>query len=145
MQNGKRRHLHTDQGVLDGCCQVVWRVSSHTIWNCTQPLKDGQKGFVLSMTWLNKVLARSTNHAAQANKESLDGELGPVDNTDIVLDIGPDGDTLKDEMGEPYIPMRPGTQLGEHYEVVPQEAWDREFEQLMIELARVSHRIRAGS
>ena len=25
------------------------------------------------------------------------------------------------------------------------EAWDREFEQLMIELARVSHRIRAGS
>ena len=28
---------------------------------------------------------------------------------------------------------------------MPQEAWEREFEQLMIELARVSHRIRAGS
>ncbi|KAJ5585581.1 uncharacterized protein N7459_005381 [Penicillium hispanicum] len=90
----------------------------------TRPLKDGQKGFVLSMTWLKKVLARSTTHAAQADKESLESELGPVDNSDIVLDIGPDSNNLKDEMGEPYVPMRPGLQLGEDYEIVPQEGWN---------------------
>jgi hypothetical protein len=36
-------------------------------------------------------------------------------------------------------------QLRQRKSSMPQEAWDREFEQLMIELARVSHRIRAGS
>ena len=36
-------------------------------------------------------------------------------------------------------------QLRQKKSSMPQEAWEREFEQLMIELARVSHRIRAGS
>jgi len=36
-------------------------------------------------------------------------------------------------------------QLRQKKPSMPQEAWEREFEQLMIELARVSHRIRAGS
>ena len=35
--------------------------------------------------------------------------------------------------------------LRQHKKTMAPEQWDREFEQLMIELARVSHRIRAGS
>ncbi|KAJ5280733.1 hypothetical protein N7478_006105 [Penicillium angulare] len=89
-----------------------------------QPLKDGQKGYVISSTWLKKVFARSSTHADRADKESLESELGSLDNTDIVLDIGPKQDDLKDEQGGLYVPMRPGLQLGEHYEIVPQEAWD---------------------
>ncbi|KAJ5701966.1 hypothetical protein N7488_009514, partial [Penicillium malachiteum] len=89
-----------------------------------KPLKDGQKGFVISSKWLKKVFARSSTHADKADNESLDSELGPVDNTDIVLDIGPQENGLKDQRGESYVPMRPGLQHGEHYEIVPQEAWD---------------------
>jgi hypothetical protein len=36
-------------------------------------------------------------------------------------------------------------QLRQKKSTVAPEAWEREYEQLMIELARVSHRIRAGS
>ncbi|KAJ6090348.1 hypothetical protein N7486_009163 [Penicillium sp. IBT 16267x] len=88
-----------------------------------KPLKDGQKGFVISYSWLQKVFARSSTHADKASKDALDSELGPVDNTDIVLDIGPKDD-LKDEQGDVYVPMRPGLQFGEDYEIAPQEAWD---------------------
>ncbi|KAJ6008232.1 hypothetical protein N7540_012208 [Penicillium herquei] len=89
-----------------------------------KPLKNGQKSFVISSKWLKKVFARSSTHADKADKESLESELGPVDNTDIVLDIGPQENGLKDHRGESYVPMRPGLQHGEHYEIVPQEAWD---------------------
>lgn len=89
-----------------------------------QPLKYRQKGYVISMTWLKKVFARSSTHADKADKEALQSELGPVDNSDIVLDLGPTKHVLKDEKGEPFVPVRPGLQLGEDYEVVPQEAWN---------------------
>lgn len=89
-----------------------------------KPVEDDQKGFAISMTWLKKVLARSSDHADKADKESLDTELGPVDNSDIVLDLGPAELNLKDERGEQFVPLRPGLQLGEDYEIVPQEGWD---------------------
>lgn len=89
-----------------------------------KPVENDQKGFVISMTWLKKVLARSSDHADKADKESLDSELGPVDNTDIVLDLGPAERNLKDERGEQFVPLRPGLQLGQDYEIVPQEGWD---------------------
>lgn len=89
-----------------------------------QPLKYRQKGYVISMTWLKKVFARSSTHADKADKEALQSELGPVDNSDIVLDMGPTKYALKDEKGDPFVPLRPGLQLGEDYEIVPQEAWD---------------------
>lgn len=89
-----------------------------------QPLKYRQKGYVISMAWLKKVFARSSTHADKGNKEALLSELGPVDNSDIVLDLGPTKNALKDEKGEPFVPLRPGLQLSEDYEIVPQEAWD---------------------
>src|SRR5699024_7243543 len=30
---------------------------------------------------------------------------------------------FKDEAGEPFVPLRPGLQMAEDFEIVPQEAW----------------------
>jgi ubiquitin carboxyl-terminal hydrolase 4/11/15 len=89
-----------------------------------QPLKDGQKGYVVSSRWVKTLYARSTSYADKADKESMDNELGPVDNRDIVLDTDPANSNFRYENGEPYVPLRPNVQLGEDYEIVPQEAWD---------------------
>lgn len=89
-----------------------------------QPLKDGQRGYVISARWVKTLYARSTTYADKADKESMDNELGPVDNSDIVLDTDPANSNFKYENGEPYVPLRPNVQLGEDYEIVPQEAWD---------------------
>lgn len=89
-----------------------------------QPLEDGQKGYVISMTWMKKVFARSSTQADRADKESLESELGPVDNSDIVLDTDPETSDFKDEANEPYVPIRPGLQISEDFELVPQAGWD---------------------
>jgi ubiquitin carboxyl-terminal hydrolase 4/11/15 len=89
-----------------------------------EPLKDGQKGYVISSRWVKTLYARSTSYADKADKESADNELGPVDNRDIVLDTDPANSNFKYENGEPYVPLRPNVQLNQDYEIVPQEAWD---------------------
>ncbi|KAJ5908782.1 hypothetical protein N7495_001464 [Penicillium taxi] len=88
-----------------------------------QPLKDGQKGFVISKVWLNRVFARSTTHSHLADKDSLSHELGPVDNTDVILD-DPTNINLHDEHDQIFVPLRPDLQLGVDYEIIPQEGWD---------------------
>ncbi|KAJ5988104.1 hypothetical protein N7481_003314 [Penicillium waksmanii] len=88
-------------------------------------LKDRQKGYVVSMNWLKTILARSSSHAEQAGSESQDNELGPVDNSDLVLDVGPANEKFRDERSEPFTPLRPGLKQGEDFEVVPQEGWDK--------------------
>ncbi|EAW14313.1 putative ubiquitin-specific protease UBP12 [Aspergillus clavatus NRRL 1] len=93
---------------------------------CTmaQPLKEKQKGYLLSMSWLSRVLARSSTHADKVDKSAAEGEIGPVDNTDLVLVTDPASTGFKDEAGEPFVPLRPGLQIGEDFEIVPQEGWD---------------------
>lgn len=90
-----------------------------------QPPKEKQKGYVVSSAWLNRVLARSTRRPPgdRVDKTAAEGEIGPVDNSDIVLVTDP-STTLNDEAGEPYVPLRPGLTMTEDYEVMPQEAWD---------------------
>ncbi|KAL2002392.1 hypothetical protein VTN02DRAFT_60 [Thermoascus thermophilus] len=90
-----------------------------------QPLKEKQKGYVLSSGWLNRVLSRASNppHPEKIDKSAAEGEIGPVDNSDLVLVTDP-ATSFKDEAGEPYVPLRPGLQLGEDFEIVPQEAWN---------------------
>ncbi|KAJ5637743.1 hypothetical protein N7490_007622 [Penicillium lividum] len=127
----KRPASEIEDSDLDGGVSTVGKGASNPIDEqvaqvfqlMEKPLVNGQKGFLITSTWLRKVLARSSTHADKADKDSLDSELGPVDNTDIVLDIGPKDD-LKDEQGEVFVPLRPGLQLGEDYEIAPQEAWD---------------------
>lgn len=88
-------------------------------------LKDRQKGYVVSMNWLKTILARSSSHSEQAGGESQDNELGPVDNSDLVLDVGPANEKFRDERSDPFTPLRPGLKQGEDFEVVPQEGWDK--------------------
>jgi hypothetical protein len=92
-----------------------------------KPLEKGQKGYIVSYAWLRKVMARSSDRDEKDpkfDKIDLDGEIGPVDNSDIVLAGDPSAAALKDEAGEPYFPLRPGVVMNDDFEVVPQDAWD---------------------
>ncbi|KAL4864841.1 hypothetical protein BDV12DRAFT_175600 [Aspergillus spectabilis] len=89
-----------------------------------QPLQEGQKGYVVSMSWLKRVLSRSSTHADKIDKTAAEGEIGPVDNSDLVLVTDPVNIGLKDEHEQPFIPLRPGLLMGEDFEVIPQEGWD---------------------
>ncbi|KAJ5189072.1 Peptidase C19 ubiquitin carboxyl-terminal hydrolase 2 [Penicillium cf. griseofulvum] len=88
------------------------------------PLKDGQKGFVVSMAWLKKVLARTTAHADHTDKGSLEGDIGPVNNLNIMLDTDPTTPSFKDETGEIFVPMRPGLYDALDFAIIPQYGWD---------------------
>lgn len=90
----------------------------------SQPLHENQKGYVLSTSWMQRVLSRSSTHGDKADKTATEGEVGPVDNTDIVLVTDPSASGLKDEAGEPFVPLRPGLQIVDDYDIVPQSAWD---------------------
>ncbi|KZF21658.1 UCH-domain-containing protein [Xylona heveae TC161] len=90
-----------------------------------QEVVEGQKGYIVSTKWLRRVLSRTAEgqHQEMYSKDDREGDIGPVNSTDI---ISPDPKLrdLKDEAGEPFVTLRSGLQLGEDYEVVPQEAWD---------------------
>lgn len=88
-------------------------------------LEEGHKGYLISAKWFQKVQARSSNPAdlGKIEKSATEGEIGPVDNSDIALAID-EAYRLSDEVGEPYVPLRPGLQMDEDYRVFPQEAWD---------------------
>ncbi|KAF9891719.1 CSN-associated deubiquitinating enzyme Ubp12, partial [Aspergillus nanangensis] len=88
------------------------------------PIQEKQKGYVVSCSWLKRVLSRSSTHAEKDDKSATEGDVGPVDNSDLVLVTDPANVCLKDEAGEPFVPLRPGLQISEDYEVVPPEGWD---------------------
>ena len=90
-------------------------------------LQDKQKGYVVSSRWLSRVLARSsarqTTGVEKYHKSATEGEIGSVDNSDLVLVTEGSGHFL-DEAGEPFVPLRPGLQNNEDYQIVPEEAWE---------------------
>ena len=90
-----------------------------------RPNQEGQKGFVISQKWLSRVLSRGSNPegSEKYSKEALEGEIGPVDNTGINMVVDASISPLEDEAGEPYIPIRPGLQSPEDFEILPEEAW----------------------
>lgn len=90
-----------------------------------KPLQDKHKGYALSVRWLNRVRARSSMRAevGKMDKLATEGEIGPVDNSDLALTIEGSGQ-FEDERGDPYVPFKPGLQLDEDYVLLPEEAWD---------------------
>lgn len=113
MASGATQHVPS---IDDQVAQVTLAMS--------QPLHESQKGYVLSMSWMQRVLSRSSTHGDKAGKTATEGEVGPVDNTDIVLVTDPTVSGFKDEAGEPFVPLHPGLQIVEDYDIVPQDAWD---------------------
>ncbi len=91
-----------------------------------RPFQEGQKGYLVATKWLSRVLSRGSNAvgADKYGKESREGDIGPLDNSGLNLVVDHAFSGLKDEKGEPYIPLRPGLQAGEDFEILPQEAWD---------------------
>lgn len=90
-----------------------------------KPLKDKQKGYAVSVRWLNRVRARSSMRVevGKTDKSATEGEIGPVDNSDLAIVIEGSGH-FEDESREPYVPFKPGLQLDEDYVILPEEAWD---------------------
>lgn len=90
-----------------------------------RPLQEGQKGFVIASGWLGRVLSRGTSAetASDYGKEAAEGPVGPVDNSGLEMVIDHSIKDLKDEKGQPFIPLRPEVQMGEDFEILPEEAW----------------------
>ncbi|KAL2384004.1 hypothetical protein RJZ90_002246 [Blastomyces dermatitidis] len=113
-------HANHDRPPIDEQVAAVTRM-------LMQPLKDQQKGYVVSANWLGRVLSRSSNggdlQREKVDKTASEGEIGPVDNSDLVLVTDP-SITYTDEAGEQFVPLRPGLQMGEDFEVLPEDAWE---------------------
>ncbi|KAK2745653.1 CSN-associated deubiquitinating enzyme Ubp12 [Myotisia sp. PD_48] len=93
-----------------------------------QTIKDKQKGYIVSTTWLKLVLSCTTiTDLDNPDVTVASSQIGPVDNSDLVLVTDSDA-SFKDEAGYPFVPLRPGLQLGEDFEVLPEEAWNRVME-----------------
>ena len=92
----------------------------------SQPLQNGQKGFLVSMTWLARVRARESKSQNMGNvdKTAMEGEIGSIDNANLHLVLDVSCGDLRDEAGEKFIPLKPGLQMGQDFEVVPPAAWD---------------------
>lgn len=90
-----------------------------------RPLQEGQKGFVIASSWLGRVLSRGTTPeiVSRYGKEAAEGPVGPVDNSGMEMVIDHSIKDLKDEKGQPFIPLRPEVQMGEDFEILPEEAW----------------------
>ncbi|CAI6337619.1 unnamed protein product [Periconia digitata] len=89
-------------------------------------LKDGQVGYIVSHSWLERVWARTPQYAdkqREFSKSASEGEIGPVDNYNLVepatLSL-----ELADQRGEDFVPIRPGLSLEQDYEILPADAWN---------------------
>ncbi len=89
-------------------------------------MREGQKGYIVATKWLNRVLARGTDGAGSEKygKEAREDAIGPVDNTGINLMTDRNVSVFKDEAGDPFVPLAPGLNLGEDFEVLPEAAWE---------------------
>lgn len=89
------------------------------------PLEDGQAGYAVSTKWLRRVLARTSEgqQSTDYTKEDREGDIGQMDNTDIVPDGAFTGPHLHDAEKKPFVPLKPGLSLGEDLEFVPYKAY----------------------
>jgi ubiquitin carboxyl-terminal hydrolase 4/11/15 len=81
---------------------------------------DGEKMYLVSKRWLSRVQIRSTE-ARKNSKVEPEGEIGPIDNSDIIQQI------IKDFDGEEHVQLKPGTGLAD-FTLFPEEAWTMVFD-----------------
>lgn len=72
--------------------------------------------YLVSKRWLNRVQIRGTE-ARKNSKVEPEGEIGPVDNSDIIQQI------IKDVDGVEHVQLKPGSGL-DVFTLFPEEAWD---------------------
>jgi ubiquitin carboxyl-terminal hydrolase 4/11/15 len=92
-----------------------------------KPIGHGDRGSVVSMRWLHKVMSRTTENQHNTNflKASREGEIGPVDNSNIVPANAFEEPILHDIDNYPYIPLKQGLTIDEDYQVLSDEAWGK--------------------
>ena len=88
--------------------------------------REGDRGYAVTRKWLVRVLARGPGVEAshEYSKDATEGPIGPVDNTGLNLVTDPSTSSLKDERGEPFVPLRPGMNMSDDYEMLPESAWN---------------------
>lgn len=86
-------------------------------------LHEGMVGYVISNRWLQDAQDR-----ASGSKKGGDGtpdEYQPaVDSRELLKSVDASWDGLRDERGEPFVPIKPGLTIGQEIEILPKEAWD---------------------
>ncbi len=104
--------------------EIDKQVASVTQLNL-KALEEGQKGVVVSSKWLARVVSRSTPGLKnnEFSKESREGPVGQVDNSDLLPDDAFDEPILKDIEGRPFIPLKPGLSMTQDFEVLNNDAW----------------------
>ncbi|KAI3544133.1 ubiquitin carboxyl-terminal hydrolase [Colletotrichum abscissum] len=80
-----------------------------------EPPKIGDVAYVVSRSWVEKALALGGDPKF-AKKETTDKPLGPVDNSDLILEV------LSQPSGDDFVRMKPGTGM-EECELFPEDAW----------------------
>ena len=90
-----------------------------------QELQDGQRGYVVSTKWLERVTARGSQPqmGAKQTKALMEGEIGPVDNSGMNMITDLPSTNFKDEEGKSFVQLKPGLQLGVDFQILPTEAW----------------------
>ena len=88
------------------------------------PLYDGMKGYVMSGAWLKEAQDRGTA-ANKSSKQVKEDVFPPVDNRDLLLQIDGQVPDLVDESGKRFYPLKPGLEIGQEIEVLPEEAWEK--------------------
>lgn len=82
--------------------------------------KEGDKVFLVSKLWMNKVICRGTE-ARQKSKVEPEGEIGPIDNSDIIQQI------IKDYEGVDFVQLKHGLST-ESFQLFPEDAWSMVME-----------------
>ena len=86
---------------------------------------EGTKGVVVSGKWLSRVLSRSSEGLKNNEylKESREGPIGPVDNSDIVPEAAFEDPILIDQQNSKFIPLKPGQIMSTDFEIMNDDAW----------------------
>ena len=77
---------------------------------------EGDHAYLVSKLWLNSVISRGSE-ARHNSKVEPEGEIGPVNNSDIIKQI------TKDCEGKDFVQLKNGLGL-ESFHLFPQDAWD---------------------
>ncbi|KAH6668752.1 hypothetical protein B0J14DRAFT_566408 [Halenospora varia] len=80
-------------------------------------LEDEQKAYLISMRWLKRVQDRGSE-ARQHSKVELEGEIGPVDNSDIIQQIITTAD------GNNFVQLKNGITEDQDFVFCPEDAWN---------------------
>jgi ubiquitin carboxyl-terminal hydrolase 4/11/15 len=81
------------------------------------PVKEGDEAYLVSRQWLGRAQAFGSDTKHHTSKETSDGTLGPVDNSDIIQAI------FTDSTGQLCVQLKPGMGV-ENFELFPKDAWD---------------------